>query len=135
MKPAEIREMRQRQEAERVARGRALEEFLLTDAPRDKVVPELIPDSIALAFADREARKLIRLIERTPRGGRRVRLMDELLLEVMPRLVFVQRVMAKDELERAALTPADLVMLSRVDWDAVKAEYRRMDPHQSEVAS
>lgn len=125
MKPNEIRAMRLRQDAAREARGRALEEFLQSGERTDRVVPELIPDRAAHAVAVREVRKLVRLAERTPRGPRRGKLLDE-LIGAMARLVFVERVMAKDELERAALTPAALVLLSRVGREDLKGLYDRM---------
>jgi hypothetical protein len=117
--------MRQRQEAARTARGRALEDYLATSEPTDRVEPDLIPDSAALTVAAREVRKLVRMAERTPQGPRRMKLLDE-LIGAMARLVFVERVMAKDELERAALTPAALVALSRVGREDLTALYDRM---------
>ena len=125
MKPNEVRAMRQRQEAEKVARGRALEEFLQTGQRTDRVVPELIPDSVAHAVAVREVRKLVRLAERTPRGPRRAKLLDE-LIGAMARLVYVERVMALDGLERMALTPARLVLLSRIGPEDIQRLYVRM---------
>jgi len=125
MKPADVRAMRQRQEAGRQARGRALEDYLATSEPTDRVVSDLIPDGAALAVAVREVRKLVRMTERTPQGPRRMKLLDE-LIGAMARLVFVERVMAKDELERAALTPAALVVMSRVGREDIDALYRRM---------
>lgn len=125
MKPHEIRAMRQAQDAARQARGRALEDFLQSGEPTDRVRPDLIPDAAALSVAAREVRKLVRMAERTPQGPRRMKLLDE-LIGAMARLVFVERVMAKDELERAALTPAALVVLSRVGRDDLAALYDRM---------
>lgn len=125
MKPAEVRAMKQRQEAERVARGRALEEFLASGERMDRVVPELIPDSAAHVVAVREVRKLVRLAERSARGPRRAKLLDE-LIGAMARLVFVERVMALDSFERMALTPARLVELSRVGRDDIARLHRRM---------
>jgi hypothetical protein len=124
MKADEARRIRRAHEAARENRARGLEEFLRTGERTDRVVPELIPDSVALSVATREVRRLVRVAERTPRG-KRARKLDE-LCAAMRWLIYVERVMALDPLERAALTPAALSELGRVSRDDVVALYDRM---------
>lgn len=133
MKPADVRALRQRKEAARETRARTLEDFIATGERTDRVVPELIPDDVAHAVAVREVRKAIKLADRTPQGPRRAKLIDE-LRAAMRWLIYVERVMALDPVERAALTPARLVVLGRVGREDMLALYRRMDPRQTAVA-
>ena len=127
MKPQQARAMRLRQDAERAARGDALESYLQSGQPTTTVQPDLIPDGTALTVARREVRSLVRRAERTPRD-RRGDVLDDLLF-ALARLVFVERVMAKDRLERAALTPARLAVMSRVSPDDLR---RRLSELQGE---
>jgi hypothetical protein len=117
VKPAEVRRLIRAQEQAREARGEALETFLRTGEPRDVVRPELIPDAAAHREAVREVRRLVRLANRAPRGARR----SGLLL-----LIFVERVLELEPLERAGLTPARLVVLSRTSVADVTALAKRM---------
>jgi hypothetical protein len=125
VKPAEVRRLIRAQEQAREARGEALETFLRTGEPRDVVRPELIPDAAAHREAVREVRRLVRLANRAPRGARRSGLLDE-LVAAMRLLIFVERVLELEPLERAGLTPARLVVLSRTSVADVTALAKRM---------
>lgn len=105
--------MRQRQEQQRTARGQALEDFLHGDGDNRRVVASLIPLEADLVVAQREVRKLMRRADRSVRGPSRSKILDD-LVGALARLVFVERVLEMDRLERAALTPAQLAEMSRV---------------------
>jgi hypothetical protein len=124
VKADEARRVHRARETARENRARGLEEFLRTGERTDRVVPELIPDSTALTVATRDVRRLVRICERTPHG-QRARKLDE-LRAAMRWLIYVERVMALDPLERAALTPAALSLLGRVSREDVLALYDRM---------
>lgn len=113
------------QDQAKQARGEALEAFLRTGEPRDEVRPDLIPDAAAHRDAVREVRRLARVANRAPRGPRRNGLLDE-LVAAMRRLIYVERVLDLEPLERAGLTPARLVVLSRTGAADVTALARRM---------
>lgn len=129
MKPAEARARRKKAERERAARGDRLEHFLRTGAPRDQVNADLIPGAEEHRAASREVRELVKRAERTPKGPRRGKVLDQLMV-AMARLVFVERVIAIDDpVARAALTPARLVALSVIEpgdleklWGRMKGE-------------
>lgn len=112
MKPAQARRLREAREAAEAARGEALEAFLRTGEPADTVRPELIPG----AAEHREASRAVREAASRVRGARAERRQKALggLVRAMARLVFVERVLELDALERAALTPTDLYRLSFV---------------------
>lgn len=124
MKADEARRIRRARDAQRENRAHGLEDFLRTGERTDRVRPELIPDSTAHTVAVREVRRLVRVAERTPRG-KRARKLDE-LRAAMRWLIYVERVMALDPVERAALTPAALSVLGRVSREDVLALYDRM---------
>lgn len=125
MKPKEARARRAAAAREREAAGERLTAFLAGGGDRSQVVPELIPDDADHVAANRAVRQLIRQAERQPRGAARTRKVDE-LIAAMARLVFVERVMALDALERAGLTPARLVVMARVREDDLHARLRQM---------
>lgn len=113
MKPAEARRRRQLAEQAAAARGAALEAFLrLRAGAAETVVPDLIPDEAEGRRALREVRRLAQAAERQPKGSSgRGRKMDQLVFAV-GRLVAVERVLAMDVLERAALTPRALAEIA-----------------------
>jgi hypothetical protein len=123
VKPREVRAMRVRQEQERAARGKALEEFLHSGADTTKVQRELIPAERDLREALREYRRSAR-VWAGARGVKRMRLLDETMI-ALARIVYLERVLALDPLERAGLTPAQLVALSRIHPDDLRARLAR----------
>jgi hypothetical protein len=112
MKPDQARRLRQAREAAQAARGEALEAFLRTGEPADMVRPELIPGAAEHREAARAVREAVSRASRADVSKRR-KALDE-LTRAMARLVFVERVIDLDELERVALTPARLFALSFV---------------------
>lgn len=134
MKATDARRLRRARDAQREARERGLEEFLRTGERTEAVIPELIPDESELKAATREVLRLVRVCERTPRG-RKARKLDE-LRAAMRRLVYAEKVMALDPVERAGLTPARLTMFQAgITADDVGALYRRMAGDSSLVTS
>jgi hypothetical protein len=126
MKPDEARRRRMRAEQDAAAHSERLEHFLRTGAPRDQVRPELIPTPEDHREAVRQVRALVKRAERTAKGPRRAKVLDQLMV-AMARLVFVERVMEiEDPVARAALTPARLVGLSVIDPDDLTALWLRM---------
>lgn len=118
MKPPEARRRRQAAEAQVAARGAALEAFLKGERPTSGVVPDLIPDEVEGRRALRDVRRLALAAERHPKGSSgRGRKMDQLVFAV-GRLVAIERVLAMDPLERAALTPRELARIA----DGVRPE-------------
>lgn len=113
LRPASERRKFERKEAERIkaARGEALEEFLRTGQPSDKVVPELIPTAETRDAVYKEVVAAIRLADRQPRGPRRNRKLDAVVAPVA-RLEAIERVLALDPLQRAALTPQRLIVIA-----------------------
>jgi hypothetical protein len=125
MKPREAQaRVRARQQANE-RRGAALERYLKAEEPMDEVRPELIPDAAAHREAVREVRRLVRQSDRTPRSPRRDKVLDE-LVAAMRRLIYVERVLELEPLERAGLTPARLVVLSRTSVADVSRLAERM---------
>jgi hypothetical protein len=124
VKPAQARRLREAREAAQAARGEALEAFLRTGEPADTVRPELIPG----AAEHREASRQVR--EAVSRAGRaRTEKLQKALADVrcaMARLIYVERVIALDDLERAALTPAALFRLSFVSPEDLERLRARM---------
>jgi hypothetical protein len=130
VKPAQARRLREAREAAQAARGEALEAFLRTGEPADTVRPELIPG----AAEHREASRQVRVaVSRAGRAdvSKRQKALDE-LTRAMARLIYVERVIALDDLERAALTPAALFRLSFVSPEDLERLRARM-AGQSEV--
>ncbi len=126
MKPDEARRRRKAREMEKAAHGERLEHFLRTGAPRDQVKPELIPGAEDHRAASREVRELVKRAERTARGQRRSKVLDQLMV-AMARLVFVERVLSiEDPVARASLTPARLVALSVIEPGDLEKLWVRM---------
>ena len=112
MKPHEARARRQAREMEKVARGEKLEAYLTCGGDMEKVVPELIPTDRDRTEAFRAYRRAARLAAGETAGtGKSQRLLDRTMI-ALAHIVVIERVLALDPLERAALTPARLVQLS-----------------------
>jgi hypothetical protein len=126
MKPDEARRRRKAREADERSHAERLEHFLRTGEPRDQVRPELIPTAEDHRAASREVRELVKRAERTPKGARRAKVLDQLMV-AMARLVFVERVMEiEDDVARASLTPARLVALSVIEPGDLEKVWLRM---------
>jgi hypothetical protein len=124
VKPAQARRLREAREAAQVARGEALEAFLRTGEPADTVRPELIPGAAEHREASRQVREAVSRADRAG-WGKREKARDE-LVRAMARLIYVERVIALDDLERAALTPAALFRLSFVSPEDLERLRARM---------
>jgi hypothetical protein len=124
VKPAQARRLREAREAAQAARGEALEAFLRTGEPADTVRPELIPGAAEHREASRQVREAVSRAGRAG-WGKREKALDE-VVRAAARLVFVERVLNLDELERAALTPAALYRLSFVSRDDLRRLLARM---------
>jgi hypothetical protein len=124
VKPAQARRLREAREAAQAARGEALEAFLRTGEPADTVRPELIPGAAEHREASRQVRKAVSRAGRAVVGNQE-KALDE-LVRAGARLVFVERVLELDDLERAALTPAALYRLSFVSRDDLRRLLARM---------
>lgn len=113
LKPASERRKieRKAREREKAARGEALEEFLRSGRPVDKVVPELVPTEEDRDRVQKELVDAMRLAERQPRGPGRNRKLDA-CVSVAARLEAIERVLAMDVLARAALTPQRLSVIA-----------------------
>lgn len=131
MKPHEARAMRLRQDQAKAARGAQLEEYLHNGGATTEVVPHLIPTEADLQQAVGEVRALVRRANRTRKGSRRMKVLDQ-LVSAAGRLVFVERVLELDRLERAALTPARLVAMSKLGAGDIR---ERMARWQGEAPS
>lgn len=110
MKPDQARRMQKAREAQRAALGDALMDFA---GDKRQVVVDLIPKAEDLEKTLKTMWKLVRQTERTPRGPRRNKKLDELML-LVGRVVYLERVMALEPLERAGLTPFALFELSKM---------------------
>jgi hypothetical protein len=130
VKPAQARRLREAREAAQAARGEALEAFLRTGEPADTVRPELIPGAAEHREASRQVREAVSRAGRAD-VSKRQKALDE-LTRAMARLIYVERVIALDDLERAALTPAALFRLSFVSPEDLERLRARM-AGQSEV--
>jgi hypothetical protein len=124
VKPAQARRLREAREAAQAARGEALEAFLRTGEPADTVRPELIPGAVEHREASRQVREAV---SRAGRAGvaKRQKARDE-VVRAMARLIYVERVIALDDLERAALTSAALFRLSFVSPEDLERLRARM---------
>jgi hypothetical protein len=124
MKPAQARRLREAREAAQAARGEALEAFLRTGEPADTVRPELIPGAAEHREASRQVREAVSRAARV--DARKYRKAVEDVRRAMARLIYVERVIALDDLERAALTPAALFRLSFVSPEDLERLRARM---------
>lgn len=131
MKPDELRRRRKREEHSALVRGERLEAFLRSGEPVDAPTPELVPTPEDKTHTLRRYRRLVRLAAGEMRGTRKhAQFLDRAVVE-LARLVWIERVLALDPLERAALTPARLTALSVVDPDELR---RRLGDLQEGVA-
>ncbi len=119
MKPDAVREVRRARSVAEAARGEALERYLRGEGDRDRVRPELIPTERDLVEVQRRARELMRRANGTPQGAKRSRLLRD-IVEVLARLVFLERVLGLERLDRAALTPRRLEAMSMVSRSALQ---------------
>jgi hypothetical protein len=135
VKPDEARRRQKAREKQAAIRGEKLEAFLRSGEPRDLPTPELVPTEQDKTRTLREYRHLARLAASEPRGSRkRDRLLDRAIVE-LARLVWIERVLALDPLERAGLTPARLVVLSVVDPEEIRSRFNVLQGVPEEVAS
>ena len=91
----------------------------LADTP-DRPTPHLVPDEPDRVHTLREYRRMARLAAGEAVGSSKFdRYLDRMIVELV-RLIWIERVLALDPLERAALTPARLVVLSMVEPGEIK---------------
>lgn len=129
MKPEQLRALRKAQAivdaTENLAR-RTMIEAAIHGGAGEKPIPEVIPQPEDLDDAQRVLRRLLRQADRAPRGPARSRKMD-LVIPAMARVIYLERVMKLDQLERAALTPRalrDLMDITRDDLQGKLTELR-----------
>lgn len=120
MKPAEAAAIRKQREADAKAADERLLGYLNDGRYVERVVPELIPREEDEVKALGNVRRLARAAERTPREKRGPKL-DE-LREGLRRLIYVQRALALDPLERASLKPSQLVAMTHIDRSVLQAK-------------
>lgn len=118
MKPNELREARKRAAAHRADKEKQLEAWIQGKNPLTEVKPELIPNQDDFHEAVDQMNVVLRRMERGFHGAgaakRRQRTLDELLVR-MATVVVYERVVDLDPIERAGLTPARLVALSKIE--------------------
>jgi hypothetical protein len=125
VKPRDARAAVKSREAIAAARGVELEHRLRTGEELDAVVPELIPDEDDLVVVLRDLRKALQVAKRRPKGAARSKALDE-AIGLIARLVYVERVLALDRLDRASLTPRRLSALSTVTKPTLQTRYGQM---------
>lgn len=115
MKPIQARAARKAREATEERRRQYVGDALAAyDGDTSIVVPDLIPTTDDAVAALRDVRKLAKQADRaTATGPRRKKLVTDLMVAI-GRLIYIERVMALDDLARAALTPGQLWMLSHL---------------------
>lgn len=127
MKPKDARALVRAREDMEESRRRALEHRLRTGGEElDEPIPELIPTEEDLAAAWRRLRKGMRRAIAVPRGPRRSKVLDNEVIPAIARIVYLERVLKLDELDRASLTPRRLRVLSTVTKPAVQTRYGQM---------
>lgn len=116
MKPDELRRRRKLLETAKAARGEKLELLLQGKKPIDVVEREAIPTEDDLSKVRREFNRVARRLGKTNKLTNRGRYNDHLneLMVCLARMIFIERVLEKDALERASLTVAQLVALSAI---------------------
>lgn len=135
MKPEEARRRRKADEAVRDAMDEQLAAFLKGDNPLDEIVPGLIPTDAERVRILGEIKRLGRRAVASGRGSRQYRHRMEEIKALAARLVFVDRVLEMDRLERAALTPRMLRDMCWVSWMDVKAKVAELSGQEgSDVA-
>jgi hypothetical protein len=111
MKPEQLRAARKAQEildaTENVAR-RQMIEAVIHNGAGEHPIPELIPHPEDLDAARRDLRGACRQAGRAPHGVARDRKVDAKVIPAMARVIYLERVMGLDVLQRAALTPRQL---------------------------
>jgi hypothetical protein len=124
VKPNELRARRKREQEAAKVRGEKLEAFLRSGEPKDLPAPHLAPDDSDRVAVLREYRRLVRLAAGEMRGtAKHASLLDRAVVQ-LARLVFIERVLAverSDPVARLALTASDLVRLSVVDPEEIRA--------------
>ena len=125
MKPTEARNRYKALAQARAVRGERLESVLRHGAEPDKPRPDLVPTEQDKTNAKRRYRQCCR--EAAGVRGRKKEAWLDLAVVELARLIYIERVLALDPLDRAALTPARLTMLSVVDPDEIR---RRFDALQ-----
>jgi hypothetical protein len=130
VKPEQLRALRKAQAivdaTENVARRQMIEAAIHGGAG-ERPIPEVIPEPEDLVDAQRELREACRQADRAPRGPARNRKMDAKVIPAMARVIYLERVMELDRLERAALTPRrlrDFMDITRDDLQGKLTELR-----------
>jgi len=129
MKPNEARQQHLAREQARKVRGERLEAVLKTGAAPDKPRPDLVPTATDKRNTLRQYRRFARLAAGEMQGSAKYEQFLELLIVELARLIYIERCLALDELDRASLTPARLMVLSVVDPAEIK---RRLDALQDD---
>jgi hypothetical protein len=132
VKPGEARRRRKAREEQAQVYGEKLEAFLRSGEPQDLPTPHLVPTAADKVATLREYRRLARLAA-GERAEKRDRLLDRAIVE-LARLVWIERVLGLEPLERAGLTPARLVALSVVDRAAIRARFNALQGVAEDVA-
>lgn len=129
MKPEQLRAIRKAQaivDATENEARRSMIEAAIHGGQGERPIAEVIPQPEDLDDARRELRRRLRQADRAPAGAPRQRKLD-LVIPAMARVIYLERVMKHDRLERAALTPRalrDLMDISRDDLQDKLTELR-----------
>lgn len=126
MKPGELLEARKRAAYHRAEKEKNLEDWVHGKNPLNEVNGDLIPTMDDFREAVDNMNIVLRRMERGFHGPgaakRKQRTADELLVR-MATVVVYERVVDMDPIERAGLTPARLVALSKIEQKDI--EYLR----------
>lgn len=129
VKPAQARALRKRNEAVAEARRIVTGEVLAGGAIASQRAPlDLVPTARGLRRWQGKAGVLLKTAEASE-GAEREKALDE-LVEAMRQLVYHERVLALDRLQRAALTMGELfelAMVSPADLEAKLAVWRGLE--------
>lgn len=128
VKPEEARRRRKLIETAKAARGDRLELMLQGKKPIDVVDREAIPTEDDLERQKREFKKITRRLAKTNKLTNRGRYNDYLdeLMVCLARIVFIERVLERDPIERASLTVAQVVALSAITPGQLSARLARL---------
>lgn len=121
MKPEQLRQLRRGQKLAREARGERLQAFLEAGGDPNEVRPELIPTEQDRRRLESRIRTGARQAELHPKGAARNRKVAA-LIPLVAELCVIERVLAMDPLARAALRPAQLVVLARTGPEEMRAK-------------
>lgn len=135
MKPQAARALRKQREMAEKIRSDDLNAYLTSDAPKGRVVPELIPTETELAGSLREYRRQVRLAAGEGRHSEKRNLLLDRALVALAHVVYVERVLALDQVARMALTPADLQRLSMVSQNDIWQRFNRLQRQEEMVRS